>query len=212
MRSTAAMVLILFLGLALSAGSRAGRLPAQNAAAPDLSGVWELVEDGGSKKSYGDRHFPQLTLEIRHQGSELKIIRKRIRDSRNRKINGTLDVREFIYHTDGRGDTNVGRFNLWFRAPKVKSVTRLDKDKILTEFEEQVVVGMGGGLIGPDNLPFRLSRFKEEWSLSEAGNKLVLNARGFDSSSDKIITNGSGDYGQTSSRGSNTSKFVFRRI
>src|SRR5262252_3071099 len=125
---------ILVLGLALSTGSRSRSLPAQAADVPNLSGAWELIQDGYEKKGPGDPQFPQVTLVISQEGSELKITRKKIRRSTNRKLNGTLDVREFIYHTDGRGDTNLGRYNLsLLEAPKLESVTRLAENKILTE-------------------------------------------------------------------------------
>ena len=182
MRKTTAMVSILVLGLTLSAGSRAGRLPAQAAGLPNLSGTWELIDDNFDKKSRGDPRFPQVTLVISQEGSDLKIIRKRIRKSGNRK--GTLDVREFIYHTDGQGDTNLGRYDLWREAPKLKSVTRLGDNKILTEFDQQVTVGISGRPLfrGPYNyeMPTTMPPFEEEWSLSEAGKKLVLNTMSYD--------------------------------
>jgi len=175
---------ILVLGLALSTGSRSRSLPAQAADVPNLSGAWELIQDGYEKKGPGDPQFPQVTLVISQEGSELKITRKKIRRSTNRKLNGTLDVREFIYHTDGRGDTNLGRYDLWREAPKLKSVTRLGDNKILTEFDQQVTVGISGRPLfrGPYNyeMPTTMPPFEEEWSLSEAGKKLVLNTMSYD--------------------------------
>lgn len=134
-----------------------GRVRAQNPGEPNLSGTWELIDNNFDKKSRGDARFPQLTLVISHEGSELRIIRKRIRRTRDRKVNGTEDVREFTYHTDGRRDTNLGRFELWSTSPEFTTVTRLVEDnRILTENTEN------------------RGYFKEEWSLKEAGNRLQL--------------------------------------
>src|SRR5580765_6278343 len=131
LRHTATILSILVLVLVLSAGTRPRRVLAQKDDVPNLTGTWELVEFHGSKKSWGDPHFTKMILVIRHEGPELKIIRKRVRVSRNKTINGTEEVREFTHHTDGRVDTNLGRVDLWFdEATRNESVTRLSENKI----------------------------------------------------------------------------------
>ncbi len=205
-----AILSILVLALAVSVGTRARRVLAQDQGVPNLTGTWELVEFNGSKQSRGDSRFPKMTLTIRQEGPELKIIRKRIRTSRDKQINGTEEVREFTHHTDGRDDTNLGRVDLWFdESLKNSSVTRLSGNKILTEFKEELAVGSGGAARGPYALTSTVTKFKEEWSLDQAGNRLLLKASGIYMSSAPITADGGG--GPPSAQWERL-KFVFRRV
>jgi len=213
-RYTAAIISVVVLALVLSAGTPPRRVLAQDDVSPNLIDTWELVEFNGSKKSQGDPRFPQMTLIIRQEGPELKITRKRIRVSVHKEINGTEEVREFTHHTDGRVDTNLGRVDLWFdESLKNESVTRLSRDKtILTEFKEALVMGGSGRGHSPRGvaaLTNTASKFKEEWSLDEAGNRLLLNFSGIHMTS-VTITDHSG--GAAPSAQFERLKFVFRRV
>lgn len=213
-RITAAIVSVMVLALILSAATRPSRVLVQDDGMPNLSGTWQLVEYNGSKKIRGDRRFPQITLIIRQEGPELKITRKRIRVSVHKEIDGTEEVREFTHHTDGQVDTNLGRVDLWFdESLKNESVTRLSKDKtILTEFKEALVMGGSGRGHSPRGvaaLTNTASKFKEEWSLDEAGNRLLLNFSGIHMTSVTITDH---DGGAAPSAQFERLKFVFRRV
>jgi hypothetical protein len=212
LRNAAVIVSVLVLVLVLSAGTCSQRVLAQKDDVPNLTGTWELVEFNGSKKSWGDPHFTKMTLVIRHEGPELKITRKRIRDSRNKAINGTEEVREFIHHTDGQVDYNLGRVDLWFdESIRYESVTRLSENKILTEFKQALVMAPSRGLgpKGPIATTNTVSSFKEEWSLDKAGNRLVMNFSEISMNS-AIITDHDG--GRPPSAEWGRLKFVFRKV
>ena len=212
LRNTTSFVSILVLALGLSAGTLAPRVLAQDAGVPNISGTWELIEFNGSKKSWGDPRFPEITLIVRQAGPELKITRKRIRVSRDKTINGTEEVREFTHHTDGREDNNLGRVDLWFdESTRNASVTRLSGNKILTEFKEERLMGSTRGISprGAYSLSDTLAIFKEEWSLNEAGSRLVMNFSSRSMSSTSITADGGGG---PASAGWERLKFVFRKV
>ena len=94
---------------ALLASSPRVRAQSQNQSVPDLSGTWELVEDHSSlKMKLKDAGFPRVTVVIAQEGSQIRITQKQIK-------RGTQTVEEYSYYTDGRGETNLGRVELYPR-------------------------------------------------------------------------------------------------
>ena len=186
---------------------------AQSQNVPDLSGTWELIEYGGSTKDRLGSKFPNMTLVISQTGSEVKITQKRI-------IRGVGEVKEFTYYTDGRGETNIGRVELWPRSvPRFESVTQWQKDKLFSDFKGQVNVGTGSsGRDGEYLTRDSFDRRKDEWRLGSNGNTLALTSRNLRTDSSLITGSqpapgGSlDDKGEVSSRAENNKlKLVFRK-
>lgn len=137
---------------------------------PNISGNWELIEfDGNRDKSHPK--FPKMTLIIEQTSDQLKITEKRIKQ-------GKEEVRTFVYHTDRQGDTNTSRVELWRTAsPKFESVTRIDKNRIVTEFKRELTLMADTRRTsdGALDLVSDSSRQRtDEWSLDESGKTLTL--------------------------------------
>ena len=114
----------------LFANSQKGLAQSQDQSVPNLSGTWELVEDDNAAKKLrpADAGFPRLTLVISQEGSLIRITQKQIR-------RGTETVQEYSYYTDGRGETNLGRVELWPRSvPKFASVSEWQKERLLIKY------------------------------------------------------------------------------
>ena len=91
---------------------------------PDLSGTWQIDHAKSEYGEWSDRPLSRAesTLVIAHADPELKI-------RRTLSLNGREEVKEFIYYTDGRGETNPATLG----AGEVKSKTRWDGDKVVAE-------------------------------------------------------------------------------
>jgi len=141
---------------ALFAGSPRVRAQSQNQSAPNLSGTWELVEDhSGLTMKVKDADFPRVTVVIVQEGSRIRITQKQIK-------RGTETVEEYSYYTDGRGETNLGRVELYPRSlPKFASVSGWKKERLLITYE-----GDGSSAASADR--------KDEWRLGPNDGTLIL--------------------------------------
>jgi hypothetical protein len=189
--------------------------PAQSQNVPNLNGTWELIEYfGGTKAQLGSK-FPKMTLVISQTASEVKITQKRM-------VRGVEEVSELTYYLDGRGETNLGRVELWPRSlPRFASITQWQKDKLLSDYNGQVVIGTGSSTRGADyTTRDSFDRRKDEWRLAPNGDTLALTSSNFQMNSSSITgkqpaLGGSSldDRGQMSSGAQfSKSKLVFRKI
>lgn len=210
-----ASVSLLTLALAALAAN-AGSCRAQAQSVPNLSGTWELIEyDGVKKKTLGDR-FPRLMLVITQEGSQIRITQKRTK-------RGTETVQEYTYYTDGRGETNIGRLDLWPReVPKFESVSSWQKDKLVTKYADgKVSLGAGGG---QDNRGYyttnSVARRNDEWRLKPDGKTLVLTISDSQiqtstitgNAPDPRLTSGAQDDGMAPFGRFGKNKMVFRKL
>ncbi|HWP52943.1 MAG TPA: hypothetical protein VN476_02360 [Pyrinomonadaceae bacterium] len=170
-RRLVASVFLLTLAMAVLAAN-AGSCSAQAQSVPNLSGTWELIEyDGTKQKDLGDK-FPKLTLVITQEGSQIRITQKRTK-------RGAETVQEYTYYTDGRGETNIGRLELWPReVPKLdfESVSSWQKDQLVTKYDSKLIpwTSSGQGARGFYTLNTVTSRRNDEWRLKADGKALVL--------------------------------------
>lgn len=188
--SKASSVALSILALVFSqpvAGEHHAGLPAQSQSTLNLSGTWELVNENGWKKTASHKRFPIMTLTIVEGASEIRITRKRIRRGKEEVVN-------YLYYTDGRGETNVGRVGLWPEAPNLESVTRRNEHQIITEYKKMWVMGAAVQMVN--------SRVEEQWRLGSDGTTLSLAIRAWAASPEGTVS------GSSFSR----SKLVFRRI
>lgn len=169
-----ASVSLLTLGVAVLFAN-AGACRAQAQGAQSLSGTWELVEhDGYKQKNLGDK-FPKLKLVINQEGSQIRITEKRTK-------RGIETVHEYTYYNDGRGETNVGRLELWPRdVPKFESISSWQKDHLVTKYDTKVDIGTGHrGIVpccSPGDTGNTASHRTDEWRLESNGETLVLTTR-----------------------------------
>jgi len=160
--------MLILAAAVIMADQNSCRAQSQNVA--NLSGTWELIEYGGTTKGQLGSKFPQMTLTISQTASEVKITQKRIR-------RGVEEVQEFTYYPDGRGETNMGRVELWPRdVPKFESVTQWQKDKLLSDYKGQLSLLTGGSGTKDGDYYTRdsLRRRKDEWRLASNGKTLAL--------------------------------------
>ena len=174
-RRLVASVSLLTLAIAVLAVN-AGSCSAQAQSVPNLSGTWELVEFNGSKKSkQPPDKFPGLTLVISQEGSEIRITKKRIK-------RGIQTVQDYSYYTDGRGEKNDGRIEVWGEdVHGLDSVSGWQKDRLVTKYDRGVTLQTGSkSTIGPrpgsDGYSSVNSSVKgtDEWRLGRDGTTLVL--------------------------------------
>ncbi len=196
----------------------AGSCGAQAQSAPNLNGTWELVEyDGVKQKNLGDK-FPKLTLVITQEGSQIRITQKRTK-------RGAVTVQEFTYYTDGRGETNVGRLDLWPReVPKLESVSGWQKDNLVTKYDTKVDLDTGVRMAAccPPGYTVNTAWHRtDEWRLGSNGKTLVFTTRYLGVTTNPItsggvpdprLNNGAAGDMAASYAGFGTSKLLFRRI
>lgn len=146
---------------------------AQSQNVPDLSGAWELIEYNGITKAQLGPKFPKMTLVISQTAPEVRITQKGFRS-------GVEEVREFTYYPDGRGETNMGRVQLWpCDVPKFESVTQWQKDKLLSDYEGQPSLMTGcSSKMGITQPVVTSDRRKDEWRLASNGKTLALTSSG----------------------------------
>jgi hypothetical protein len=195
-----------------------GSSSAQAQSVPNISGTWELIEyDGAKQKVIGDK-FPKLILVISQEDSQITITQKRTKQ-------GVETVLEYSYHTDGRGETNPGRLELWPReVPKLKfeSVSGWQKDKLVTKYDSKLIpwTGSGKGAQGFYTLNTVTSRRNDEWRLQSNGKTLVLtssdaqvpSSTNTGSAPDPKLTSSAQDAGNAPFGTFVTNKLVFRKI
>ena len=171
-RALCGLCLLLCLSAPLGAaattaqGGAAEKTPkGKKASRPDLTGTWVLVEDGG-KRTRKSAPAPEneIRLEVVHREPELKIIRRTLSDGREA-------VRESVYYSDGRGETNLGpgitTSPADAREDVLKSKTRWDGDKLVTRTTIQQNVRA-------DGLIFHII---DEWRLSAVGRILTRTSK-----------------------------------
>ena len=198
----------------LVADGRSCRAQAQSA--PNLSGTWELVEINGSKKSkQPPGKFPELTLVISQEGSEIRITKKRTRQ-------GIQTVQDYSYYTDGRGEKNSGRTEVWGDDERgFESVSRWQKDRLVNRYDRRVTLQTGSKTTsaGYTNVNSSVNR-TDEWRLGRDGMTLVMTSAtvGMNSPSttgglsDPRLENGPGRDGQAAYGDFVKTKLVFRKI
>jgi hypothetical protein len=148
---------------ALFASSQRVLAQSPNQSGPNLSGTWELVEDhSGLKMKLKDAGFPRVTVVIAQEGAQIRITQKQIK-------RGTQTVEEYSYYTDGRGETNPGRVELYPRyVSKLESVSGWQKERLLIKFSTEHLRWFGRGV--SDSWVTR----KDEWRLGSDGGTLTL--------------------------------------
>jgi len=138
------------------ANSQRGLAQSQNQSVPDLSGTWELVEDhSGLKMKLKDAGFPRVTVVIAQEGSQIRITQKQIK-------RGIETVKEYSYYTDGRGETNLGRVELYPRSvTRFASVSGWQEERLLIKYSGEFSLNSS-------------SDRKDEWRLVPGDGKLIL--------------------------------------
>lgn len=215
LRRLAASVSLLTLAMAVLAAN-AGRCSAQAQSVPNLSGTWELVEINASKKSkQPPGKFPELTLVISQEGSEIRITKKRTRQ-------GIQTVQDYSYHTDGGGEKNSGRTEVWGDDVRgFESVSSWQKDRLVNRYDRRVILQTGTKTTsaGYTNINSSVNR-TDEWRLGRDGLTLVMTSAvvGMNSASttgglsDPRLESGPGRDGQAAYADFVKTKLVFRKI
>jgi len=149
-----------------SAQAQPGNQPASSK--PDFSGTW--IFDVKKSSGKGTPLRPDLPMKITHQDPEFRIIRMS-------ESNGQIVEREFIYYTDGRGETNQATALLTtnpggasaadLQKERTKSKTRWSGNKLVTR--AQLRLTAGGQM-----LEYELV---DEWKLSPDGKVLTNTSR-----------------------------------
>jgi hypothetical protein len=156
---TALLMLALSVALIVAAAEDSRT---QSQSSPDLSGTWELIEFGGSRKADDVAGFPKVTLVFLQTATEIRITLKVLR-------RGIEQTQEFTYYADGRGETNAGRIQFWPQnQSNVESVTEWSKGKLLTRYKQRRSVMEG--IPRSD----KLDGAKEEWRLASDGKTLEM--------------------------------------
>ena len=90
----------------------------------DFSGTWQLDRSKSDFGLFSDRPLARAdsTLVVAHKDPELKI-------TRTLSLNGQQEVKEFVYYTDGRGETNAATLG----AGEVRSKTKWEGDRVVAE-------------------------------------------------------------------------------
>lgn len=181
--------LIAMLGLAAAAYGQN-----QTPAAPNLSGTWELINIDGNRDTKHPK-FPKMKLIVEQDTNQLKVTEKRIK-------RGKEEVRTFVYNVDGRGDTNTSRVEVWrIKDRQLKSVTRAKEDRVITEYERELLLGLGATQAEAVDTARRQT---DVWRLEASGKTLTLTTKTMD-----VRTASIGGHPPTEWM---TNKLKFRRI
>lgn len=82
-------------------------------------------------------------------------------------------MQEYSFYTDGRGETNLGRVELWpSYVAKFESVSGWQKERLLVKYNTEHLRSIGSGV--SDQWVTR----KDEWRLGSDGRTLILNYDG----------------------------------
>lgn len=204
---TLAMAVLAFDG-------RSCRAQAQGAA--NLSGTWELVEINGSKKKHQPPgKFPRMILVIAQEGPEIRITKKRTRQ-------GKETVQNFSYYTDGRGENNTGRLELWGDDQRgFESVSGWEKDRLVTKYDNRVTLQTGSNVTSAGYSAVNSAlRRSDEWRLGRDGKTLAMTTTNVQMHSptitgglsDPTLETGPARDNQASYGQFGKSKLVFRKI
>jgi hypothetical protein len=123
LRVTLVCVLLLAASAAATTGppSPAAVARGEGKARPDFSGTWELDRSKSDFGPFGGRPLAKAdsTIVVTHRDPELKI-------ARTLRMNGREETREFVYYTDGRGETNPAAFG----GPALKTQTKWEGERV----------------------------------------------------------------------------------
>jgi hypothetical protein len=159
-------VFVLILACTLTAFAQGDKKNGNVLKKPDPTGSWMLDP---KRSNVGKSAQPDLPLKITYRDPELRI--KRIYDH-----NGQTVEREFIYYSDGRGETNPATMILSTTPDKnardldnqvTNSKTRWNGNKLVTR-------SIIRNPIAGHMLEFE---FIDEWKLSEDGKTLTQTSR-----------------------------------
>jgi hypothetical protein len=171
------VLLCLCLLLACPAsGAERGDKKKEGKTHPDFSGTWELDKSKSDFGLFRDRPLAKAdsTLVIAHRDPKLKI-------TRTLKLNEQLEVKEFNYYADERGETNPATVG----AGEVKSKTKWEGDKVAARAKMSWPGPGGGAGVELD--------VTQKWQVSSDGKTLTNTT---------VITN---------QMGANEIKLVYRR-
>ena len=134
---------------------------------PDFSGVWKFDRSKSTASEIGKRDVP---LKIVYKDPELRI-------TRTFERNGQPVERDFIYYTDGRGETNMATMLITSEPGRVKpedidkeivkSRTTWQSDKVVTRASKRNLTG--GHVLEYDIV--------DEWKISSDGKTLTQTSR-----------------------------------
>jgi hypothetical protein len=160
------LFLVLFCIIEASTQGQPGNKSASSK--PDLSGIWIL--DLKKSSSTGMPTRPDVPIRISHHDPELRVIR-------TSESNGQTVEREFIYYTDGRGETNPATSLLTanpsgvkasdLQNERTKSKTKWSGDKLVTRARLRMTVA--GHMLEYELI--------DEWKLSADGKVLTQTSR-----------------------------------
>ena len=133
---------------------------------PDFSGTWLLDR---AKGNVGSPATPDQPLKIAHRDPELRI-------TRMIPGNGQVTAQDFVYYTDGRGETNPTLVALSTSTDVNRSVHDKDITKSRTTGcgNKLVTHSIVRSLIGGHLLEFEII---DEWKLSADGKTLTETSR-----------------------------------
>lgn len=157
-----APVILTFIG-AVSTNAQGGK----NQSKPDLSGSWLL--DSKKSNSAGLTSKPDLPVKISHHDPEFRV-------TLSSELNGQTVERDFVYFTDGRGETNPATSFLTtepranpgdLQKQVTKSKSKWSGDKIVTR--SQLRATIAGTFVEFEQV--------DEWKLSSDGKVLSQTSR-----------------------------------
>jgi hypothetical protein len=156
---------ILICALGTAAGYAQGK-PRTPKTKPDLTGTWLLDR---TRSNVGPSARPEQPLKIAHHDPELRITHM-IMD------NGQLTGRDFVYYTDGRGETNPT--TMYLSSGTDMNPQGHDKDvtksKTTWRGNKLVTRSILRSVIGGRPLEFAVI---DEWKLSSDGKTLTQSSR-----------------------------------
>lgn len=198
------MLLVLVMVSATAGFTQSNKTTVQDKNITDFSGKWELVEANGMKMS-ADPSAPsrQIILNIKSDNSRITIERV------NQK---TSETAQFIFYSDGRGESNPTSAFGYASSRKspfmytsntsadYKSKTILKDGKLITDFESTI------SFIGTKTVFLTNT---DRWQLASKGEKLIFTSSSVRQNSD--IPKVSADLNDNPIE-MNVVKYVFKRI
>jgi hypothetical protein len=133
---------------------------------PDFSGTWQLDT---AKSNVGPSITSDQPLKITHHEPEFRITRRA-------ESNGQVSARDFVYYSDGRGETNPTIVFLSTRPDRIPQSHDKDVTKSKTTWSGNKIVTRSAirSLIGGQVLEFEII---DEWKLSSDGKTLTQTSR-----------------------------------
>ena len=133
---------------------------------PDFSGTWQLDT---AKSNVGPSVTSDQPLKITHHDPEFRI-------TRMAESNGQVSAHDFVYYSDGRGETNPTILFLSTRTDTNPQSHDKDVTKSKTTWSGNKIVTRSSvrSLIGGQVLEFEII---DEWKLSSDGKMLTQTSR-----------------------------------